>query len=431
MTKKNLIRGLAALALLALLTPVGVIAVEVLGYQDWQLISTPGNPASGFLRLYATTSTNVVGCLTSAGAACSFYSAGAAPTGSAGGDLSGSYPNPTVAQVNGAAVPSSATLLGSNSSRQLTTFTGPLTSALGGTGVANTATLTLGSSNQNWALLGTGIVKNTTTTGALSNAAAADIYGLFSGTCSSTTYLSGSGVCSTPAGGFSNPMTALGDIIVGGASGAANRLGVGSDTYVLTADSTQTYGVKWAAPASSGGALVQLNQQTLSMAAGSVTIPASGSISGSYTSLMLQFTGACSASATNEPVDMTLNGDTTSPHYAHSYNLANVSGSSATGIGSGGNSFITNIVCATGLSNGATTATVYFPGYSQTTFVKSGYTVSSTPLSTSTFSAGGNGFQNLSNSWVWNSTAAITSITLTPASGNWVAGSTFTLYGIQ
>jgi len=76
------------------------------------------------------------------------------------------------------------------------TWTQIVPSANGGTGVSNTATLTLGTSNQNWATLATGIVKNTITTGALSNAGVSDVTGLFS-TCTGTQYLGYDGTCHT------------------------------------------------------------------------------------------------------------------------------------------------------------------------------------------------------------------------------------------
>jgi hypothetical protein len=86
------------------------------------------------------------------------------------------------------------------------------------------------------------------------------------------------GASSTAAFDALAPTTTKGDIIVH--NGTDNiRLAAGTDTHVLTLDSTQASGVKWAAPASGSNKLAQVvTYQTGTVSTGTTQIPADNTI---------------------------------------------------------------------------------------------------------------------------------------------------------
>ena len=70
-----------------------------------------------------------------------------------------------------------------------------------------------------------------------------------------------------PAGSVSKgTIDAKGDLLVGLSNDNVDNLTVGSDNFILTADSSQTLGVKWAAPAVTLDNSVTLTNKTLTSA---------------------------------------------------------------------------------------------------------------------------------------------------------------------
>jgi hypothetical protein len=85
---------------------------------------------------------------------------------------------------------------------------------------------------------------------------------------------------------------AKGSIVVGSATNDAGVLAVGTDTHILVADSAESLGMKWAAPAAGGGMTLL---ETISL---STTSHTTSSISQDYVNIMILIKDlSCSANA--------------------------------------------------------------------------------------------------------------------------------------
>jgi hypothetical protein len=212
-------------------------------------------------------------------------------------------------------------------------------------------------------------------------------------------------------------VNAKGDLLAASADNTLARVAVGSNGQVLTADSAQTAGVKWATPAAAS-ALTLLSTTTLGSAG---TFDITG-ISGSYNDLIVVLIGR--SAGTGGLVNMLLNNDT-----GGNYNNERIVGSGtsvAAAESRGATSWAYSTLPGSGdLANSFVALCWTFLGYSSTTWLKMILWEHALVLS-----ASAGQLNNNRSSGYWNSTAAINRITVTAAAGADLAtGSQLRIYG--
>jgi len=102
----------------------------------------------------------------------------------------------------------------------------------------------------------------------VASGATGDIEGVTAGTG-----ISGGGTSGTVTvtNSMATAIDAKGDLVVGTGADAFSRLAVGTNTHVLTADSAEATGLKWAAPAGGGGKVLQVIYASSSTEVGNST----------------------------------------------------------------------------------------------------------------------------------------------------------------
>jgi len=202
-------------------------------------------------------------------------------------------------------------------------------------------------------------------------------------------------------------LTTTGDIYYASSASTPARLGIGSSAQVLTVAG----GIpSWATPSSGGMTLINTGGTTLT--GSSITI---SSIPATYIDLYLVVRNPL-GSGDGFDFSMRFNSDTSNKY-------------TETAGGSAGDATFPNssLTFATGQDNGSSTAlaTITIPDYANAATLK----MASNLTITNSWSTPAN-FNAIRYMGFYNSTSAISSITLFPASGTWTSGTAY-LYGVK
>jgi len=201
------------------------------------------------------------------------------------------------------------------------------------------------------------------------------------------------------------PLTTKGDLL--GFSTLDARIPIGANGTLLTADSTESLGLKWAAPASSG-ALTLISTTTIGTTVSSITV--SSAFSATYENYFISVNGG--VASTNNSLSLKL-GSTTTGYFGFGF-YGNASSSTLAG---------------DNLNNGAS-----FPYAAQgdtnilsgQIYIQNPNLAKATMLYTNASRSGTGGMSNFTGSET--STTQHTAFTLTPSTGT-ITGGTIKVYG--